>query len=681
MKQLILIGMLLMTGISCYAQESQESYTLLMLEFENRTGLENPLLEMFNDTMAFVLSRQTGPVQVRMVPTSDRNALLARAAKMQPDATPLEQGQLAAEWVDADALITGSYTKQGEEWSLESQVYHRREDRKTRQEIQIQGDNFYKLLDGFPAQLFQQFAANYIALTTDSWKAYEEFREGLQQFENYNFFGALEHYDRALELDPTLALAYAEQNHVYAMMGQSEQATTAIEAAQKWMSKASPMEQLAIRALFYSWDSEPNTYRIWYHPWSLYDVKHIPNGVIIPTGRSLAPGGVWDEPLIYQLAAAACMQEGKRAEADQYHQQWFKAIQVKIRANPGNASLLHDAAEYCLAIRLYMDEAIAMALKGIELEPQAKWKNIPGYVLIKLYEFKGDIEQSAGWARRIIRELPDLGSSKETWPSRAPLVPGGYFFAWDHLATLMRDGKIPPERLLTWCEDMLHSSELPQPSRIRTQYLLAEIYHAMNDTAKVDATLAAMGAPRETDWMVIGPLKAPESGTDLFPETPPFAMLFANLAETHVGIQGKEMQWESWEDDQRLDGLLNIWWTLIERHYMDYWLAHGTISGIVYGCIYVEVPIAVEAQVRTGFGPMRIWLNENTSPVTETNGVYCPIPDRIVCDISLSAGLNRFLIGSAPGNPYGFHFRITDREGNAIPGLRYVSAKEVLASH
>jgi len=135
MKQLIFIAVLLIIGISCYAQESQESYTLLMLEFENRTGLENPLLDAFNETVAFVLSRQTGPVHVGLVPAADRKALLMRAARMHPDKSSLEQGLLAAEWIDADALVAGSYTKQGKQWSLESQVYHRREGIKTRQEM------------------------------------------------------------------------------------------------------------------------------------------------------------------------------------------------------------------------------------------------------------------------------------------------------------------------------------------------------------------------------------------------------------------------------------------------------------------------------------------------------------------------------------------------------------------
>jgi len=67
MKHLMLISMLLFISIVCYAQELQQSYTLLLMDFEDKSGIENPLLAAFNDTIDFVLSRQTGPVQVRLI--------------------------------------------------------------------------------------------------------------------------------------------------------------------------------------------------------------------------------------------------------------------------------------------------------------------------------------------------------------------------------------------------------------------------------------------------------------------------------------------------------------------------------------------------------------------------------------------------------------------------------------
>ena len=100
MRRLITIPMLLIISVSCYAQGVQESYTLLMLDFENRSGIENPLLAMFSDAIDFGLSRQTGPIQVRMVPGSLRDAFMARATAGQPDlpARSLETGARGARY-------------------------------------------------------------------------------------------------------------------------------------------------------------------------------------------------------------------------------------------------------------------------------------------------------------------------------------------------------------------------------------------------------------------------------------------------------------------------------------------------------------------------------------------------------------------------------------------------------
>jgi tetratricopeptide (TPR) repeat protein len=655
MKQLILIVMLLTISISRYAQESQESYTLLLLDFEDRTGIQNPLLATFNDTMAFVLSRQTGPVQVRMVPTSDRNALLARAATMQPDATLLEQGLLAAEWVDADALITGSYTKQGEQWSLESQVYHRREGSRTRHEIEIQGDNFYKLLDGFPAQLLKQFAASYIAVTTDSWKAYEEYREGYEAFHKFNFFVALEHYEKALKLDPTLALAYAEQSYAYFITGRPRQATKAIEAAKQLLPKASPMEQLAICILDYGWAAQDTD--------------------VIEKATNMAPGGVWNEVLIHRITADIYEDEGRQAEADQHHQQWFEAVQRRIRAHPEDASLLHSTASRCLDIGRYVDEAIDMELKAVELSEKED-HNGPRYVLSRLYRRKGDMEQALEWAKRAIQRLPD--PRFDVYISTRGL----YGRRWYDLAAWLRKGEIPPERLLRWCEDVLRIPGLHLPYRLHAQYLMAETYEFMNDSAKADAILASLGAPRESDWMVIGALDAPAGNP--FPDTAPFELL-SDLSATHIGIHDKEIQWEQWEDAQPMDGILRISDVFQKEYYgKSGWglIIWEEDPSVAYGCIYAEVPTAMEVQVRTGAGMLRIWLNDNPSPVAQEDSVWVAVPDIEMNDVSLKAGLNRFLVATAYGTcALDFTFRITDHDGNAIPGLRYISAKEVLASH
>jgi len=214
---------------------------------------------------------------------------------------------------------------------------------------------------------------------------------------------------------------------------------------------------------------------------------------------------------------------------------------------------------------------------------------------------------------------------------------------------------------------------------------MVEIYHAMNNDLKRDAMLASIGAPRESDWMVIGPFDTSESiitsSEDLFPETPPFA-LCTNLTASHMGILDREMRWESWQDDRPLDGLLDMGTVFNKKYY-------GTsdersdqafpIPAIVYSCIYVAVPTAVEVQVRTGVLFMKAWLDDNPSPVIEVIAAQSSILDGELTSVSLAAGLNRFLVATVSGiDSFSFYFRITDYDGNPIPGLRYVSMREAL---
>jgi hypothetical protein len=158
-------------------------------------------------------------------------------------------------------------------------------------------------------------------------------------------------------------------------------------------------------------------------------------------------------------------------------------------------------------------------------------------------------------------------------------------------------------------------------------------------------------------------------------------MLFADLAATHVGIFDEEKRWEAWEDEQPMDGLINVWGKF-NRKYYNKWLGFNfPIPSIAYSCIYVKVPTATNVQARIGSAEIKIWLNDDPSPVITTGTFQAPILDQRAKNISLQAGLNRFLVAMISSNSMAFYFRITDGEGNPIPGLEYISAKEALASH
>jgi len=673
MKYLVFIIILLIISISSYAQESQKNYMLLLVAFEDRTGIENPLLAAFNDTIDFVLSRQTGPVQVRLIPKSDRDALLARAAMMHSDKTLLERGLLAAEWADADGLITGSYTKQGTQWLLQAQVYHLKEGRKARQEIQIQGDSVYKLLDDFPAHLLKQFKASYITLTTNSWKAYEEFRKGHQALQNYNFFGALEYYDKALELDPTLALAYAEQSYIYSITGQGEQATKAINRAQQYISQASPIERLAIQALAFCWDAEAGNYRY--------------EGAV----DFLASGGGYDEEWLRWVMANVYQESDSLEEVGREYERWFTVAEEKLRWKKDDLNYLFALSAKCAGADIHIDNAIEYAERLLQLNPPPS--PLVNH-LIYLYGQQAQVEK----AFQIL--LTDVSTSKENEESEENIgvgIPAALGIRWDGrwdaFAQIILENRVPLERVHQWCQ-LLMDSEDPE-AKVESHYLLAWAYAREGDLEAAKSLYTQIGASWEQDWSVVGPFDGNVYGMDSV--LPPEGDI--HLTQVYEGAVGP-VRWKN-ANDGYLNGHVEFTETLDfpEEQCAHSWFQPKVLPGrgfvphrsnyrnyynrIAYALIYIESDNTQNAILRldiyTGDYKWKVLLNDTV--VFPLNELAVADPDTsYTIPTKLHVGLNKILIKALQRENTGLHFafRVTDSDGNPVPGLQFRSASEVL---
>ncbi len=672
MQRLMLIGILLAISISCYAQESQESYTLLLLDFEDRSGIENPLLAAFNDTISFVLSRQIHPVRIRSILTADRNALLARVAATQPDTTLLEQGLIVAEWVNADALIAGSYTKHGAQWSLEAQVYHRREGRKVRQEIKIQADSLYRLLDEFPAHLLQQFTdASYVALTTDSWKAYEEFRKGHETLENYNFLGALEYYNKALELDPTLALAYAEQSYAYFITGQGDKATEAINRALQYVSRASPIEQRAIRALAFCWDAAARSYRY--------------EGVDF-----LISGGAYDEEWLSWVMANAHDEKGRLEEAAKEYELWFTLAEERSQWKGDDPSYLLTLASKCAGAHIHLDKAIEYAEQLLQEDP------LPMRVvnlLVYLYGQQGQMQKSFQLA------LTDASTTieereRDSITSAQSL---GIANRWDALVQIILDHDVSLEQVRQCCQPLMDCDD--RDTRVESHYLLAWSHARGDDLDTAKSLYAQIGAPWEQDWWVIGPFDGDVYDLDsvLPPEEGTHLNQIYEGAAAPVG-------WKR-VDDGYLNGYVEFTRVL---DFPEEQLIGGTIGGgiyprafpgsgfqkpysphrrIVYALIYMESGSAQKAALRLNYSgdtQWKLWLNDTAvfrSDGVVVTGDQSEDGSKVLIDsMELRAGLNKILMKLVQCENRGLRLalQVTDPDGNPIPGLRFRPANEVI---
>ncbi len=286
MKRLILIGIMLLFSVTCYAQEP-EIHTLFIGEFENRADVDNPLLSYLNDTLSFLFSRSK-LAKINPISAGLRSAYMQWARNEQPDSDVTQVTLLAAEHAGANAVLMGSYTRTGEQWVMEAKLYVIRGGGRAREDIQLAGDSVYSLLDNLAGEISKRLGAGqYMLLSTKSWEAYEYYQQGHSSYYNFDLMGAMNQFQKAIELDPRLAIAQAELGISYAMMSMLNDAQSIFEKAMKNLQYASEHEQLVVMGL-------ESFYRYY---WVLRRGGGGLAGADIPRMRE---DKVWDEPWLHR---------------------------------------------------------------------------------------------------------------------------------------------------------------------------------------------------------------------------------------------------------------------------------------------------------------------------------------------------------------------------------------------
>jgi len=149
-KCIMLTGILLLLGISCYVQGAEE-YTLFVGDFENKSDVINPMLSLLSDSLAHSFSRSK-LADIHPISPGLRSAYLRRARTEQPNVVAAQITMLAARYSKADAVLVGSYTKTADEWSMVAQLFVMREGAQAREEIQLAGGDVYRLLDSLASE-------------------------------------------------------------------------------------------------------------------------------------------------------------------------------------------------------------------------------------------------------------------------------------------------------------------------------------------------------------------------------------------------------------------------------------------------------------------------------------------------------------------------------------------------
>lgn len=214
------------------------------------------------------------------------------------------------------------------------------------------------------------------------------------------------------------------------------------------------------------------------------------------------------------------------------------------------------------------------------------------------------------------------------------------------------------------------------------------------------AALREVGFATPADWCLLSPFDNPDN-RGLERAYPPEAEI--NLDRFYAG-QNRLVRWSRLEDPPE-DIYFDLAWSYYEpfaRTGVEYEWNTRRLRAVAYLLTYAEVPAATEARLAVGSHEgVQVWVNG--VPVWDLPGpaerpwerpshsfilpcqepIHPPAePDQQVAKVSLQAGRNRILLKAVNdrANAWGVFFRLTDPQGQPLPGLRYVPP-DVEATH
>jgi len=208
-------------------QREQSRPAVAVLEFENHSGDEN--VEWLATGIAESLATDLRKLQSVRVVSSDRvRVALRQASAAEPACSNLDYGVLGRR-TGADWVVTGSYQRDGNRLRVISQLYEvRAREMASASKVDGTWNGIFKLQDRVARKLIEalQLTVNAsekrrIAMQKTGYvEAYEEFSKGRRKL-----FGmgkgtldeAVQHFRRALALDPQYAMAHSGLGATHAM--------------------------------------------------------------------------------------------------------------------------------------------------------------------------------------------------------------------------------------------------------------------------------------------------------------------------------------------------------------------------------------------------------------------------------------------------------------------------------
>ncbi|MCI0659242.1 MAG: tetratricopeptide repeat protein, partial [Acidobacteria bacterium] len=264
----IIVGVLFQRGILSLGRGAGpaalgEVTSVAVLPFQNLTG--DPRTDWLRGGLANLLTTDLAQARGIRVVSSARLSQILNDLHL-ADLKGFDAGTLTkvAEFLDAQMVLTGSYTSVGETLRVDAEVF------RIQGQEAVQGANFKVTAQGekeflglvdtlarqvresmgaTPAQIQEERPKDLQQVISASVPAVREYTSAVEQLHRGGYLEAVEGFKRAIALDPGFTLAHARLGEAYQALGRDPEALASLDTAAGHLERASERETFVIKAL------------------------------------------------------------------------------------------------------------------------------------------------------------------------------------------------------------------------------------------------------------------------------------------------------------------------------------------------------------------------------------------------------------------------------------------------
>jgi len=412
--------------------------SIAVISFNNQTG--DKAYDYLRDAIPNLLITSLEQSGYLSVTTWERMYdLLKQMGKEKPEVIDRDLGFELCRMDGVDAIVLGSFIKAGDLFATDVKVLDV-ESKSLLKSASSKGEGVRSILESQIDELSKEIALGVglserkikatqlriSEVTTTSMDAFNLFLRGREDQEKLYYDDARRFLEKAVEIDPSFALAYRYLASVYYGLGNLTERDEAIKKAKASSKKASDKERLYIEAAYaitIEKDREksfgilkemvkkyPKEKRVHYDLAMLYRNKGLPDKAIEEFNKAMELDpkyGYAINDLAYTYAFI-----GNLEKAIEYFKRYASV-------SPGNANPLDSMAEMYLRMG-ELDEAIAKYKVALEIKPDfgSDWN------IAYIYALKEEYHEVMKWIDQFIARAPSPGKKAEG------LIWKGFYHYW-----------------------------------------------------------------------------------------------------------------------------------------------------------------------------------------------------------------------------------------------------------